>query len=1375
SLDGIITTVGGSGYPGYGGDGVPATNAQLYNPYNIAVDGEENLFIADMTNHRVRKVSADGIITLVAGSGSYGCEDCSGGYGGDGGFATDARLNRPSGVTIDGQGNLFIADRDNHRIRKVSPDGIIITVAGNGVRGYSGDGSQATNAKINSPEGIAVDGLGNLFISDTGNHRIRKISPDRIITTVAGNGIAGYSGDGGAASSAMLYSPTGVTVDKLGNLFIVDYWNARIRKVNVNGVIITVAGNGIKGYSGDGDLATNASLRYPWGVTVDSYGNLFIADPGNQRIRKVNAEGIITTVVGNGIAGYSGDGGPATGAMLNSPHGVTVDKQENIFIADRGNHRIRAVTTPLTGFSGQEIAIPSEDASELYQFNASWKHLRTIDTKTGITIYTFTYNPSGLLTSITDRDGNITTIERDTNGYATAIVAPGGQRTSLSMDANGYLSSIANPANEITQFAYTNDGLLTTLTDPKGNIHRFTYNSLGRLIKDEDPAGGYKALSRVDSSDGYTVYLTTVMNRTNTYSVESLSTGGTKRIDTDPAGLQTVTNIGTDGSRTITSPDGTIINQVEGPDPRFSMQAPIISSLKITTPAGLVSNLSSTRTVTLSDEFNPLSLITLTDTTTINSKTYTSTYDAVLKKITSTSPVGRQRFALLDNKGRISQEQIVGLNPVSYEYDAQGRLSRITQGSGFDARVSTMSYNALNQISNITDPLFRNISFMYDSAGRITQQILPDGRSINYTYDANGNVTSITPPSRPAHAFTYTPVDLEETYNPPDIGLPVDTTQYSYNLDKQLTLITRPDGQTVNLVYDTGGRLQSVIASGATQSQITYAYNSTTGNLSTITAPNGDTLSYIYDGSLLKGTTWTGSVSGSVSFAYNNDFHVTSESVNGANSASFIYDNDGLLTGAGSLTINRNTQNGLITGTTLGSTTTNQSYNGFGELAQYTASYSGSSVFNVQYTRDSLGRITQKTETIASVPSTFTYTYDLAGRLTDVWKNGVSTGHYEYDSNSNRVSYAGQLGSFTGIYDNQDRLLTYGSNSYTYTANGELLSKTDTVTNTVTVYNYDVLGNLISVTLPDGTLIEYIVDGQNRRIGKKINGVFVQGFLYENQWRPAAELDGSGNVISRFVYGSKFNIPDYIVKSGTTYRIITDHLGSPRIVINTSTGQVAQQLDYDEFGNIIYDSNPNFTPFGFVGGIYDNHTKLTRFGARDYDAETGRWTVKDPILFRGRDTNLYGFVLNDPVNFVDPWGLLSEEYTDYTKIDGSLSWRTNNPGNIIAGPWANEHGAIGKDSGSGKFAKFPSEEAGFQALKDLLNSSQYKDLTVKDAIKKYAPSEDNNNPEQYVKNLKKMGLDPEKKVSGQVEQLAEAIKKVEGWKEGTIKWKNLCP
>jgi sugar lactone lactonase YvrE len=312
-----------------------ATSTELYTPHGVAVDSSGNIYIADNGNNRVRKVSA-GIIITVAGNGT-------GLYSGDSGAATSAELYGPSGVAVDSSGNIYIADTYNERIRKVSTSGIITTVAGNGAATFSGDGGAATSAELHGPSGVAVDSSGNIYIADTYNERIRKVSTSGIITTVAGNGTGGYSGDGGAATSAELYYPSGVAVDSSGNIYIADRNNDRIREVSTSGIITTVAGNGTWGYSGDSGAATSAELYGPSGVAVDSSGNIFFVEDGNNRVRKVSASGIITTVAGNGTGGYSGDGGVATSAELYTPYGVAVDSSGNIYIADLNNNRIRKV------------------------------------------------------------------------------------------------------------------------------------------------------------------------------------------------------------------------------------------------------------------------------------------------------------------------------------------------------------------------------------------------------------------------------------------------------------------------------------------------------------------------------------------------------------------------------------------------------------------------------------------------------------------------------------------------------------------------------------------------------------------------------------------------------------------------------------------------------------------------------------------------------------------------------------------------------------------------------------------------------------------------------------------------------------------------
>ncbi len=338
---GSILTIAGTGVPGYSGDGGAANLAKLYEPWSVAVDGSGNIYIADFYNSRIREiVKATGNIITIAGTGVAG-------YSGDGGPATSAELYWPTGVAVDANGNVFIADLYNGRIREVvKATGNIITVAGNGSTTDSGDGGPATSAGLASPEGLAVDANGNIYIADYYTNRVREVvKATGNIITVAGTGTLGYSGDGGPATAAMLYDPTGVAVDANGNLLIADSGNERVREVmQATGNIITIAGTGSAGYSGDGGPATSAMLYDPAAVTVDSYGNVYIADARNYRIRAIaQSSGIIYTVAGSGANGYRGDGGPATSATMSNAQGVAVDGSGDLFIADTYNNAVREV------------------------------------------------------------------------------------------------------------------------------------------------------------------------------------------------------------------------------------------------------------------------------------------------------------------------------------------------------------------------------------------------------------------------------------------------------------------------------------------------------------------------------------------------------------------------------------------------------------------------------------------------------------------------------------------------------------------------------------------------------------------------------------------------------------------------------------------------------------------------------------------------------------------------------------------------------------------------------------------------------------------------------------------------------------------------
>jgi hypothetical protein len=332
----IIITVAGNHAAGYTGDGGQAINAELNNPIGVAFDASGNMYIADQSNNRVRKVTPSGIITTYAGSGGTGAV-------GDGGQATAARLFSPAGLAFDAKGNLYISS--GNVVRMVNTLGVITTVAGNGTQGYSGDGGLATDAMLGGPAGIAVDLQGNLYIanSNVSANVVRKVNTLGIITTFAGTGTWAYSGDGGQATAAALKNPYDVKIDALGNVYIADFQNGCIRKVNAAGIISTYAGNGTGGFSGDGGQATSAQLNDPIGLAIDAIGNVYISDY-SMKVRMVNTLGIINTLAGaNFSGGYSGDGGPATAAALFYPAGIALDNYGNLFIADQNNNVIREV------------------------------------------------------------------------------------------------------------------------------------------------------------------------------------------------------------------------------------------------------------------------------------------------------------------------------------------------------------------------------------------------------------------------------------------------------------------------------------------------------------------------------------------------------------------------------------------------------------------------------------------------------------------------------------------------------------------------------------------------------------------------------------------------------------------------------------------------------------------------------------------------------------------------------------------------------------------------------------------------------------------------------------------------------------------------
>jgi sugar lactone lactonase YvrE len=556
-----IHTFAGTGPAAYSGDGGPATAAGLSSPAGIAADTAGNIYIADTANNVVRMVDGAGAITTVAGTGAAGYTgDTKTRANRDGSLrilkalpAASSALDSPCAVAFDPSGNMYIADTGNNRIRKVDTHGNIFTVAGAGTPGYSGDGGPASSAQLNMPQGVAVDASGILYISDTANNRVRRVDAGGKITTVAGTGASGYSGDGGSAVLAKLNNPSFISAGPYGNLFIADTFNSRIRKLTPTGQITTVAGNGTASYSGDGGPAVSAALYFPAGVTSDASGNIYITDSYNHRVRKVSASGAITTFAGTGVAGITGDGGPASAAQLDYPSGLATDKAGNIYISDGSANRTRLVEGPSYALPTSTILLP----------------------RTGDTIDTVNYNITGRANA---SDG-VAYVEVSTDGGTTWSTASGTSNFSLSWnpatdgayrimsrstDALGKKETLMSLAEVSVSAAPVPAVTVTTLSPSKpsltvGDTANWTMAAAGgtgsyeyRVYRRGPDTGGVYMLKRDwAASDVWSMTASAAMVGTDDIMVEARNSDGSGSVASKEYLGYTVSNAATTGQATL--------------------------------------------------------------------------------------------------------------------------------------------------------------------------------------------------------------------------------------------------------------------------------------------------------------------------------------------------------------------------------------------------------------------------------------------------------------------------------------------------------------------------------------------------------------------------------------------------------------------------------------------------------------------------------------------------------------------------------------------------------------------------------------------------------------------------------------------------------
>ncbi len=1177
-------------------------------------------------NGQVFKVSGE-TVSVFAGNGNNA-------YNGEGILATEAGMDARS-VTVADDGVLYIFDGYNRIIRRVGTNGIITTFAGNGGVDVSGDGGPAILAGLGLEAQLALAPDGSLYLSSGYllSSRLRRIGPDGTINT---------------PSPVLTSNVLDVTVGPEGSVYVKRLQPPDIVRLWPSGTITRVAGSGTKGYSGDGGLATNAQLRpvFP-GLAVNTDGAIYFTDW--DRVRYVDPAGIITTIVGGAAQGTNPPplvATSATSVSLDDAAAVVLGPDNNAYVSGyvgggrlpwqapgwyEGIYRITSVVAD--NKYGGRFLLASSTGLQLYEFDGSGHHLSTINTITGKPELTFRYGSLGFLTEITDAYNNRTIIERDVSGVATAIVAPGGQRTELLVDSSGYLTSITRPGQSPIRARYSSEGLLVALTNSAGGVSNFTYDSDGRLTNDVDAAGGATYLARTGARHLREVNVTRPGGYHSLYSNATDTNGVERRTTVLSGGSQTTSYVAPDGGQTSYLPDGTMVQGTRTEDPRWGTQSGFIGTGIVSTPGGDSSTTRRFRTVSLRDEKDPLSLISMTNRTEVDGRPYTMVVSLISNTITSYTPENHVSKMSINAQGGVSAVQADALvEPMYFQYDGRGRTTNVTHG---DTALS-YTYNGSNQLASVRDASGAQISYERNASGQVISLTNASTSVFRFTYDPSGNMTNLTLPNGAIHRLVFDTKNRFVSY-----ASPLSTGRFSlaYGPDGKIQRRTLPTGRQIDYQRDTFGRASGWISS---DSSVTLVYDSA-GRLGGLNRTTRGSLTHSvsaeFDGPLVTNITLSGAVEARLSYSYS---HLVLNSIgfsnaSGVTTLKLSRNADGAISEYGSWQVDRNGPRGAPTRMTDSTAEVVFSYDSLGRATGRQLRFNNLPAYSFDLVFDKGRRVSRRTEAWEGMTVTNDYRYDADGQLSQVFTNGTQMEGYVFDANGNCTNR--ERGA-AASYDLSDRLLSSGLQLYSFTDDGFLSQRGGDR------FEYGARGELLEA-VAGGTTVSYGYDGLGRRVVRK-QGVQTWQFVYADPSQPLQithSIDPDG-VLTAYYYDNFGNLVSF-ERTGSRFYVAVDHLGSPRFVFDVS-GVRIKEMAYDSFGKPLLDSNPSFELLiGFAGGLFDRTTGLVNLGFRDYEPETGRWTTPDPAFFRSGQFNLYVYAGNNPVSRKDMSGLWGGEISGF--------------------------------------------------------------------------------------------------------------------------------
>ncbi|MEZ5245447.1 MAG: RHS repeat-associated core domain-containing protein [Acidimicrobiales bacterium] len=866
--------------------------------------------------------------------------------------------------------------------------------------------------------------------------------------------------------------------------------------------------------------------------------------------------------------------------------------------------------------TAEELLCPRQ-AGRFWSVFGPEGHRRVVDAVTGTVAWQFTYDADGRLATATDRVGRGLRIERA--GSTFTISSPTRGLLSVAVDADGWASGMTTAAGSSAVFEVTDDRVVGW-RDAESRHTSVSYDDGGRVASISRPAGPSFELSRRVDGVRTAIVQTSRSGREAQWSSDRLEEGGSHR-ENDCCGNTVPLTADRQGDElAISRPDGTRLTR-RG---RGTAASPTVTT--VTTPGGI------TTLDELWIEVDPETKV-LTETRVTNGRTRTTRIDPTGRRITTETPEGRAAWLGLDDIGRVVAAGVGDTLLRSISFDDAGRPSQTAVG----AVQTTATFDPAGLPTELRTGLGETTRLEHDADGRLVAQTFADGATVRISYDATDDVIGVQPPGRPLTSFGYAAPGLLASMTFPEVDGATGVLRYSYDDDGNVTRIDRADGRSVELRWDLGGRnteMRLIDDTGADGS-FGFTYEPEAGRLIETSTPLGDSHRFGWDGHLPVSVEAKGVVNGGFSHTYDANQQIVATSITGTEPVTHTYDRDGWLTGIGPLVLERDDR-GEIARRRLGNCTEIVERGADGRVSNRWVTIGDRELFAASFVYDAAGRVVSSVERIEGEAIEQQFEYDVVGNLVGHTHSDLGTTRFDYDENGNRVLTSGRDGEVAAEFDSRDRLVAHGDARDRHNLDGELEARTEP--GGETRFTFDQLGRLVGVQLADGRTVRHHRDGFGRRIATAIDGEPVQRFLHAGAY-PLAEVDGDGRPITVFLRRRTYGPPDALLRGDHRYLVVSDHVGSPRLVVDADSGAIVQRLDYDVWGRIVADTAPGFQPFGFIGGLVDPFTGLVHLGAREYDPATGRWLSTDPKIFLGGGTpNLYCYADNDPVNRWDPTG-----------------------------------------------------------------------------------------------------------------------------------------